>query len=58
MKSKKVILFIVEGVTDKNSLGLILSKIINTGSVLFHIVGQDITSDRFTTSNTAKKLAV
>ncbi len=50
MKIKKILLFIVEGVTDQNSLALVLSKIVQNESVKFHIVSGDITSDRFTTS--------
>ncbi|KLE17144.1 hypothetical protein [Clostridium sp. C8] len=49
MKSKKVILFIVEGVTDKNSLSLILSKLISNSHIRFHIVGGDITTNKNTT---------
>lgn len=49
MKSKKVILFIVEGVTDKNSLSLILSKLISNSHIRFHIVGGDITTNQNTT---------
>ena len=33
MKSKKVILFIVEGITDKNSLSLILSKLLSNNHI-------------------------
>jgi len=49
MKSKKVILFIVEGITDKNSLSLILSKIIRNNNIQFQVVHGDITSNRDTT---------
>lgn len=49
-----MILFIVEGGTDKNSLGLILSKLINSAEIQFHIIGFDITSSRYTEPNTAK----
>jgi hypothetical protein len=40
--TKKVILFLVEGITDKTSLGLILSKIITTESIHFDITDGDI----------------
>ncbi|MCX6054203.1 MAG: hypothetical protein NTZ74_04660 [Chloroflexi bacterium] len=40
--AKKVILFLVEGITDQTTLGLILSKIINTQSIHFTITYGDI----------------
>ena len=44
-KSKKIVLFIVEGITDEISLSLILSKIIEKDKVIrFKIVNSDITS--------------
>ena len=44
-KTKKIVLFIVEGVTDEISLSLILSKIIEKDKVVrFKIVNSDITS--------------
>lgn len=49
MNSKKVILFIVEGISDKNSLALILSRLIRNERIEFHIVGGDITSSKETT---------
>lgn len=54
MKTKKIILFIVEGITDENSLALILSKIINNLEVRFHIVYGDITADKFTSTTNVK----
>lgn len=48
MKTKKVILFIVEGISDKNSLALILSRLIRNENIQFHIVGGDITSNERT----------
>ncbi|WFD10871.1 hypothetical protein [Tepidibacter hydrothermalis] len=53
MKTKKVILFIVEGITDKTSLGGIIDKIVKDENVRFHITEGDITSDRFTTAKNA-----
>ncbi|WWU65279.1 hypothetical protein QJR26_02660 [Clostridium baratii] len=47
--SKKVILFIVEGITDKESLALILSRLIKNNRVEFYVVGGDITSNKNTT---------
>ena len=42
---KKIVLFIVEGITDEMSLSLILSKLIDDSSVQFHVINQDITAD-------------
>ena len=53
MKTKKVILFIVEGVTDKTSLGGIIDKLVSSNLVRFYITGGDITSDRFSNSSNA-----
>jgi hypothetical protein len=53
MKTKKIILFIVEGISDQTSLALILSKLIKTESVRFHIVRGDILSDYLTTVTNA-----
>ncbi len=44
-KTKKIVLFIVEGITDENSLSLILSKLIGSKIVHFHVINQDITSE-------------
>ncbi|WXR60958.1 hypothetical protein WG909_11735 [Peptostreptococcaceae bacterium AGR-M142] len=46
MKTKKVILFIVEGVTDKTSLGAIIDKLISSNLIKFYISGGDVTSDK------------
>ena len=45
MKTKKIILFIVEGITDETSLSKILSTLVQDSSVLFHTINQDITAD-------------
>jgi len=45
MKTKEVILFIVEGATDKESLGGIINELIQSKSIAFHITCGDITSD-------------
>ena len=45
MKTKKIILFIVEGITDEMSLSLILSKLVKDSNVQFHAINQDITAD-------------
>lgn len=42
-KTKKVMLFIVEGITDKTTLGLILYKIIENSEVSFFIANGDLT---------------
>lgn len=44
-KTKKIVLFIVEGVTDETSLSLILSKLVSDTSVQFHVINHDITAD-------------
>ncbi len=44
-KSKKIVLFIVEGITDENSLALVLSKIIEKDKIVkFKIINGDITT--------------
>lgn len=48
MKTRKIILFIVEGITDKNSLSLIISKILKNEKVEFCIVGGDVSSEKET----------
>lgn len=45
IKTKKIILFIVEGITDEMSLSLILSKLVQDSRVQFHVINQDITAD-------------
>lgn len=45
MKTKKIVLFIVEGITDEMSLSLILSKLVQDSSVQFQVINQDITAD-------------
>lgn len=54
MKTRKIILFIVEGVSDKTSLALILSKLVKNKNVQFQIVHGDITSNRYTTVTNVK----
>lgn len=44
-KTKRVILFIVEGPTDEDALSPILKQIFETEDVRFHIVFGDITTD-------------
>lgn len=45
-KMKKVILFLVEGITDKVSLEGVLSELIETKEVAFQITQGDVTSDK------------
>lgn len=42
--SKKIILFIVEGITDKTCLGYVLSQLISDQSVHFALTNGDITT--------------
>lgn len=45
MLSKKVVIFIVEGITDEISIGYIITKLNKDNKVFFQIVNKDITSD-------------
>lgn len=45
VKSKKVILFIVEGPTDEDALSPVLKKLFQSAQVLFHVVHGDISTD-------------
>lgn len=46
MARKKVVLFIVEGITERESLELLLTELIEGNSqIIFEVVGGDITSD-------------
>ena len=57
MLAKKVILFIVEGVSEEVSLSRILKKIREEKKVYFHIVNTDITSEYSNnTSNIVSKI--
>lgn len=55
-KTKKVILFIVDGPTDENALSPILKKIFQNGEVRFHVVHGDITSEWLVSSTNAIKM--
>lgn len=50
-KMKKIVLFIVEGPTDKNAIGSILSKYYNSEKVRFCVVHGDITTVKTSNSN-------
>lgn len=57
MISKKVILFIVEGIYDKVSLGTIVKKIYKDKNVFFQITDGDITTNENTTiTNVIEKI--
>lgn len=58
-KTKKIILFIVEGITDEISLGLILSKLIEKDKIVrFKVINGDITAKNgVTLSNIYVKIA-
>lgn len=43
--TKKLIIFLVEGITEKISFGVIFSEIFNNRNIEFHIINGDITSD-------------
>lgn len=47
MARKKVVLFIVEGISDKDSLEILLDELLEENNeVIFQVVGGDITADR------------
>lgn len=45
-KTRKVVLFIVEGITDKTALGNVLSNLFNSETVRFAMTEGDITTDK------------
>lgn len=54
-KTKKVILFIVEGPTDEDTLSPVLKKIFQREDVRFHVVHGDMTSNWSVSGNNAIK---
>lgn len=57
MKNKKILLFIVEGITDKTCLGFVLSQILNSNKVEFALTNGDITSKNgIDANNVASKI--
>lgn len=54
-KTKKVILFIVEGPTDEDTLSPVLKEIFHDKEVHFHVVHGDMTTDRKTNGANAIK---
>ena len=45
MKSKKVVLFIVEGPSDQSALSVVLSKVFNQDEVYVYVVHGDVTAE-------------
>lgn len=45
-KTKKVILFIVEGITDQTALGNVLTRLLNSDTVRFAMTDGDITTNK------------
>jgi len=54
MSKRKVILFLVEGITDEASLGSILSELINDDQIKFQIYHGDILADYETSIKNVK----
>ncbi len=52
-KSKKVVLFLVEGVSEQFALEGVLDNLSND-SILFQVIGTDITSNNYTTTSNVK----
>lgn len=58
-KSKKVMLFIVEGASDENTLGSQLKRVFKSNEVHFHVIRGDITTDnRISESNVIKEISL
>jgi hypothetical protein len=56
-KTKKIVLFLVEGETDSTSLGLVMSRILETADVRFYVLGGDICYRyRITEENAARSV--
>ncbi len=57
MARKRIVFVIVEGISDEESLGVILSRIYDKNEVFIHIMRRDITTEnRVTPSNIISKL--
>lgn len=54
MPRKKIILFIVEGITEKIALGLVLSKLLTTSDVQFQVTNGDLTTRNNVSQSTIK----
>ena len=56
-QSKKVLLFIVEGIHDENTLGPSLKRVFANKAIHFHVVGGDITTNHYVTeANVIEKI--
>lgn len=53
--SKKIVLFIVEGISDKDSLELLIKKAFAHKNFIFEVVNGDITADKNSSTNNIKK---
>lgn len=53
IKTKKIILLIVEGITDEYALSPVLKNIFQSKDVRFHVVNGDMTSDWYVSSRNA-----
>ena len=51
--ANKILLFIVEGISDELALGYTLNKLIDKSKVKFRIVNCDLTTHRYTTQANA-----
>ena len=57
VKSKKVVLFIVEGPSDQSALSVILSKVFNQNEVFVYVVHGDVTTEKgVTPQNIVRKV--
>jgi len=56
MPRKKIILFIVEGISDQTCLGLALSRLLTSNNIQFKITEGDITTKEEASSTTITKL--
>lgn len=54
-KTKKILLFIVEGPTDEDTLSPVFKKIFQNEHIRFHVVHGDLTSEHLINSDNAKK---
>lgn len=56
MESKKIILFIVEGISEENALGPILDKLVTDSKVKFKVINGDVTSNYSTRVETIENV--
>jgi hypothetical protein len=55
MRNKKIILFLVEGVTDESTLGAIFSELIDSDQIKFQIYYGDLLSEYNSSPKNIKK---